>query len=82
MSINKETMPKIYGMFKCVFYLFSIFEITSALKMAILTQVVVQVKVHLFDLPETCAVYFDSAAAQFFYCYFRSSSYTTVELSL
>ena len=58
-------MPKIYGMFKCVFYLFSIFEITSALKMAILTQIVVQVKVHLFDLPETCAVYFDSVGAQF-----------------
>ena len=55
----------IYGMFKFMFYLFGIFEITSALKMAILAQVVVQVKVHLFDLPRTCAVYFDSVGAQF-----------------
>ena len=75
-------MPPVFGMFKCLFNLFSIFEITSAWKMATLTQVVVQVKVHLFDFPETNAVYFVSAAAQFFYCYFRSSSYTTVELSL
>ena len=63
-------MPHIYGMFKCLFYLFGTFEITSAWKMAILTQVVVQVKVHLFAWPETCAVYFDSVGAQFFYCYF------------
>ena len=58
-------MPHIYGMFKCLFYLFGTFEITSAWKMAILTQIGVQVKVHLFDLPETCAVYFDSVGAQF-----------------
>ena len=58
-------MPHIYGMFKCLFYLFGTFEITSAWKMAILTQVVVQVKVHLFAWPETCAVYFDSVGAQF-----------------
>ena len=58
-------MPPVYGMFKCLFNLFSIFEITSAWKMAILTQIVVQVKVHLFDFPETCAVYFDSVGAQF-----------------
>ena len=58
-------MPPVYGMFKCLFNLFSIFEITSAWKMATLTQIVVQVKVHLFDLPRTCAVYFDSVGAQF-----------------
>ena len=40
-------MPHIYGMFKCLFYLFGTFEITSALKMAILTQIVVQANVHL-----------------------------------